>query len=166
MPSILLSRWTASVSIPDNRCVLGLVGVCRVRSSIMGADFFMDELEVLGRLRDDERRKHYRLLKGYRILYGLLEDLTSARVDNPAELLDISGGGVRLLTERRLPGGSQVLLELEIPGWRVVDGDWQPSDNDDDLGVLRVVAQVVWTALDTVRKGKFQTGLRFTGQVK
>lgn len=98
--------------------------------------------------------------------FGLLEDLSIVKVSQAADLLDISGGGLRFLADHRLPGGGQILLELEIPGWRVVDGDWQPSDSEEDSGVLRIVAQIVWTALDTARKGKYQTGVRFTGQVK
>ena len=126
----------------------------------------MDQLEVLGRIEDDDRRRHFRLCKGYRMQYGLLEDLSRVEVRQPALLLDISGGGLRFLSDQRLPGGGQILLELVIPGWHVEGGDWQPSENEEDIGVLRIVAQVVWTALDTARPGKFQTGVRFTGQVK
>jgi len=123
----------------------------------------MDKIELFSQLRD--RRMHERLLRSFRMRYGLMEDLSSRLADKDAELLDIGGGGIRFLTEERLSSGSQLMVELEIPGWQVTDGDWTSTSNREDVGKLQVIGIVAWVASSISKAGCYEVGLRFIGQL-
>ena len=124
----------------------------------------MDHTELLANFQD--RRKHDRLSRNFHMRYSFLEDLSRHRAEKEAELLDIGGGGIRFLTDERLTDGSQLMVELEIPGWQVQDGDWVPSNSREDVGQLQVIGVVMWVAPSKNRPGHYEVGLRFTGQVR
>lgn len=124
----------------------------------------MDKTKLFSNFQD--RRKHDRLLRNFQMRYSFLEDLSRHRAEKEAELLDIGGGGIRFLTDERLSDGSQLMIELEIPGWQVKDGDWVPSNSREDIGQLQVIGVVMWVAASKSRAGRYEVGLRFTGQVR
>jgi len=116
--------------------------------------------------RMQERRKHERLERNFTLRYSTLHDLSECLPEKEAELLDISGGGIRFLTKERLENGRKLIVELEIPGWQVKGGDWSPTANRNDIGRLKVIGKVIWTAPSVQRPGWYETGLRFTGQLR
>lgn len=99
------------------------------------------------------RRAHERLQPKFTLHYHRLEDLSRCQAGKVAELLDIGGGGIRFLTTERLENDCQLMVELEIPGWSIVDGDWVPTSNRKDVGRLRVVGKVRWTAPSSTQAG-------------
>ena len=112
------------------------------------------------------QRRHERLPRSFTLRYDLLDDLSKCQASKSALLLDIGGGGIRFLTDEHLDNGSQLVIELEIPGWEIVDGDWIPSSNRLNIGKLQVVGKVVWTTPSSSQVGFYETGLRFTGQLR
>jgi len=112
------------------------------------------------------RRAHERLQRKLTLYYDRLEDLSKCQDGKAAELLDIGGGGLRFLTSERLDNGCHLMVELDIPGWSIVDRDWVPTSNRKDVGRLRVVGRVMWTAPSFTQAGCYETGLRFTGQLR
>ena len=112
------------------------------------------------------KRKHERLQRKFTLRYDLFDDLSKCQANRSAELLDIGGGGICFLTDERLDNGCQLIMELEMPGWEVVDGDWIPSSNRQKIGRLQVVGKVIWTAPSSSPTGYYETGLRFTGQLR
>ncbi len=124
----------------------------------------MKEAEVLENLQQD-RRLHPRLYRCFVMRYGVLDDISAPAVDRQGSLLDISGGGLRFSCTDEIESSSQLLIEIDIPGWRVVDGDWMHTGNDSDIGRLRVVGQVVWIRDDDAGR-HCEVGIRFTGQIR
>ncbi len=124
----------------------------------------MDQALVLERL-GQERRRHPRLYRRFVMRYSVLEDLSSRSPCHAGELLDISAGGLRFRTDTAVGAGSQLLFEIEVPGWREENGDWLRTGEESDRGLLRVVGVVIWT-----KNGRSETlyevGIRFTGQMR
>lgn len=127
----------------------------------------MDQRKLFSHFQDSQnRRKHERLSRKYRMRFCILEDLSHHQTDKDAELLDIGGGGLRFLVDERLADGSQLLVDLEIPGWQVTDGEWKATSNHADIGKLQVIGIVMWTTPSNHKAGCWETGLRFTGQLR
>lgn len=124
----------------------------------------MDQIELLSYLQD--RRKHERLPRNFRMRIGILEDLSLLQADKDVELIDIGGGGLRFLTDERLAKGSQLLIDLTIPGWHVTEGDWKATANREDIAKLQVIGIVRWVAPSNRKAGCYEIGIRFTGQVR
>lgn len=124
----------------------------------------MDQIELFSQLQN--RRKHERLPRNFRMRFGILEDLSLLRTEKEAELVDIGGGGIRFLSDERLANGSQLLIDLEIPGWRVTDGDWIATSNQEEIGKLQIIGVVMWAAPSEHKAGNYEIGLRFTGQLR
>lgn len=124
----------------------------------------MEQTELLSFLQD--RRKHERLPRNFRMRFSILEDLSFLQAEKDVELIDIGGGGLRFLTDERLADGSQLLVDLEIPGWKATDGDWKATANRQDIAKLQVIGIVVWVAPSKRKAGCYEIGLRFTGQVR
>jgi len=122
----------------------------------------MDQKELLKKI--EERRRHERMLCAYSMHYGELNDISTAQVDKSATLLDISGGGLRFSINEPDIDASQLIIRLDIPGWLVMNGDWQPSNRSSDIGILHVVCRVVW--IKKKKGSKTEIGVRFTGQIK
>lgn len=124
----------------------------------------MDQLELFSHLQN--RRMHERLPRNFRMRFGILEDLSHLQADKEAELIDIGGGGLRFLTDEPLADGSQLLIDLEIPGWRVTEGEWISTSNQNDVGILQVIGIVMWAAPSSGKNGCYEIGFCFTGQVR
>ncbi len=84
--------------------------------------------------------------------YPRLEKLVSVRQvagdgsDPWLSTRDVSGGGMRLLSDRSREKGEQLDLEMLLP-----DGSW-----------LRVIAKVAWSVkLDVGSAAEYEVGLRF-----
>lgn len=127
----------------------------------------MDQIELFSHFQNlQNRRKHERLSRRFRMRFSILEDLSRRQAEKDAELVDIGGGGLRFLADERLADGSQLLIALEIPGWRVTDEDWKATSNLEDIGILQVIGIVMWAAPSDRKTGCYEIGLRFTGQLR
>ncbi len=124
----------------------------------------MDQTRVLEQL-GRERRRYPRLYRRFAVRYSVMEDLAGCAPCHGGELLDISAGGLRFQTDVGVSSGSQLLFEIELPGWRERDGDWRRTGREEDRGVLRVIGVVIW-----VKNGRpgvgHEVGVRFTGQIR
>ena len=113
----------------------------------------------------EERREHERLDRNFKLRYGQIEDLSKIDPDREGELLDIGGGGIRLLAEDASLKDSQLMIVMEIPGWQVDGDEWTRTRDTTDIGVLRVIGNVMWCAQSSSHAGKHEIGVRFTGQI-
>ncbi|MBD3295859.1 MAG: hypothetical protein GF392_00640 [Candidatus Omnitrophica bacterium] len=66
------------------------------------------------------------------------------REDDRADVCDISGAGLGMLTDQRLREGEMVELEIMVPG--------------DDIPIF-VRAEVTWTSRNRKAEGKYSNGL-------
>jgi len=118
-------------------------------------------LEQLGR----ERRRYPRLYRSFAMRYSVIEDLAGRSPCRSGTLLDISAGGLRFQAEDEVGAGSQLLFEIELPGWREEEGEWQRTGDAADRGLLRVIGVVIWVR-NGRPGGRQEVGVRFTGQMR
>ena len=114
----------------------------------------------------DERRRHGRFDKRSSILYRRFEDIAKDKQAQRGELCDFSGGGVRFLANQELSKGSQLILELNFPGWQADTEEWVQTGEPTDVGKLKAIGEVKWCAQDTSQPTKYEIGARFTGRIK
>lgn len=114
----------------------------------------------------DERRCYERLGKKSTIRYRHLEDLTSEGQERHGILCDFSGGGLRFIAEEILSKNMQLSLELKFPGWLAQGEEWVQTGNKSDIGTLKAIGRVMWCSECEDCKGKFETGVRFTGRIR
>ncbi len=121
-----------------------------------------DEIDML----QDERRRHIRFGKHTPIIYRRFEDLAQDAHVQHGELRDFSGGGVRFLAGQALEKNSQLILELDFPGWQEEGDDWIQTGDPADIGRLRAIGAVMWCARDAGADDKYEIGVRFTGRIR
>ena len=115
---------------------------------------------------DGERRQEERVAKDLVVRFSRLEDLQAEVSYRDGQLLDISGGGLCLLTEESLPLGSQLVMVLEFPGWHAAaNGKWIATKVEEDVGVLQVIGMVSWVAVSRSKPDRYETGVCFSGMV-
>lgn len=113
-----------------------------------------------------ERRQEERVAKDLSVRFVRLEDLMADVPYRDGQLLDISGGGLCILTAEALPLGSQLMMVLEFPGWLAsTDGKWIATKVEEDVGRLQVVGMVSWVAVSQTMPDRFETGVCFSGMV-
>lgn len=112
-----------------------------------------------------ERRKHERLDRDFPLRYGLFKEV-SDRAEKEGKLLDIGGGGLRFLATEIFALESQLIVEMKIPGWRLENDDWIQTRNINDVSFLNIVGNVMWSVPYAADNEWFETGLRFSGQIR
>ena len=113
----------------------------------------------------EERRRHGRIDKRLTILYRRFEDVAKDKHAQRGELCDFSGGGVRFLANQELEKSSQLILELDFPGWQDDGEEWTQTDNPADIGRLKAIGAVMWCANADSQSAKYEIGVRFTGRI-
>lgn len=71
---------------------------------------------------------------------------------------DISAGGLLLNSEKELPLGTLLKLELRVPGWGKHQGHFGPA-HEQDLRPLVAVGQVV--RVECLEAGDYELGVKF-----
>lgn len=112
-----------------------------------------------------DRRRHERVARNYKLRYGMLEDPACDTPDKEGMLLDLGGGGLRFLADNALQKNMQLLIELDIPGWTVNNGEWTATRSASDVSTLKVLGVVMWDALSADCPGKHEVGVRFSGKI-
>lgn len=123
----------------------------------------MDQQEILSDFAN--RRKHDRLDRCFVLRYSTFHE-ASDRPVNEGRLLDIGGGGLRFIAKERFDKDCQLVLEIKIPGWLLVNDDWVQTRQAQDICLLKIVGTVMWTRQILEPDAHFETGLRFTGQIR
>jgi len=114
----------------------------------------------------DERRRHGRFNKRSSILYRRFEDIAKDKQAQHGELCDFSGGGVRFLANQELAKDSQLILELEFSGWQEDGEEWTRTGDPSDIGSLKAIGAVMWSAPHDSQSNKYEVGVRFTGRIR
>lgn len=92
-----------------------------------------------------ERRSHPRVEAEHTVKYATME-LDGIRLNGKRALgVDLSGGGMRIETEKDVPEGSVLALEISLPG---------------TTSALIAIGKVVWSKWNDDR-GKFEAGVDF-----
>ena len=110
-----------------------------------------------------DNRKYERIEKNLGLRYGRLETFSQHSFTADGELLDISAGGLRLLTAESVPINTKLMIQIDFPGWQVENGKWVATKNEDDVANLDVVGLVVWKAINNEHPEKFDIGISFAG---
>ncbi len=115
-----------------------------------------------------EKRQHERLLKDSVLYYQILPggELSMTEPHQEARLLDIGGGGLRLLADEFLDRRCQVMIKVEFSGWRDDGGNWVYTRDESDQCKLTVVGMVMWSAHSDASPGKFEVGVSFSGHIQ
>ena len=92
----------------------------------------------------EEQRRFVRLATSIAIHYTITD--SSARGTAPKMSAEISGGGVRFATGQRLPPGTQLELQLTLPG---------------ESTPVQAKGEVVWSGRFGHHR-PYETGIRFT----
>ncbi len=116
-------------------------------------------------LLEEERRRHGRFNKRQAILYRRFEDIAKDKHAMRGELCDFSGGGVRFLADQELYKNSQLILELDFPGWQDEGEEWTQTGNPSDIGRLKAIGTIMWCSRAEAQPTKFEVGVRFTGRI-
>lgn len=111
-----------------------------------------------------ERRRYARLDKEMRFFYAPFADLTETELGEEGLLLDIGGGGLRFLADRKMDKNSQLVMQLDFEGWQEGEEEWIATGRKEDSGRMLVVGTVMWSA-ETAHEDQFEVGVRFNGRI-
>ena len=116
-------------------------------------------------LLEEERRRHGRFDKRQAILDRRFEEIAKDKRAQHGELCDFSGGGVRFLADQALEKSSQLILELDFPGWQDDGEEWTQTGDPSDIGRLKAIGAVMWCSKAAAQPSKYEVGVRFTGRI-
>jgi hypothetical protein len=112
-----------------------------------------------------DRRKHPRLGKIIKMRYQHLEKISDKSPYLEGDLVDISSGGLRFLTEQPLEVNSQLVIVLEFPGWLDADNHLVPSEKG-EVGVLQAMGEVLRVQASQTDIGRFEIGVQISGYLQ
>lgn len=118
-------------------------------------------------LKASERRRHSRIRKDLKIRFGALWSLAkSPSFDHEGDVIDVGGGGVRFVTSEPVSQGAQLILALGFPGWISDEDEWVESQDTSNIGVLKVIGEVVRVVPITTSEGRYDVAIRFSGRIR
>ena len=107
----------------------------------------------------DERRKFTRLPKTYKVE---IRELTFPLNKDwlPLKCVDISAGGLRLVTSCKFSPGQRLQVKIYIPGLNKFHPGFFKVFEDDVSQTLEAVAEVAWVK-EILPLARYELGLRF-----
>ncbi|MEW6218457.1 MAG: PilZ domain-containing protein [Thermodesulfobacteriota bacterium] len=114
----------------------------------------------------EERRRHTRVRKDLKVRFSPLWDLGAESWSGEGVVVDLGGGGLRFLTARDVRQGMQLILRMEFPGWAEQEDDWQPRPSQSEIGVLKVIGQVLRVTASGQQNGHAEVAVRFSGRIR
>jgi len=111
-----------------------------------------------------ELRRFLRLAKPYRVEYGLFPLSGRDGEIRSSVLKNISGGGLLFHSPDPFPLGRQILLKIQLTGWREHGDELIESENENETVILTAIAEVKWSEPDPEASG-FAIGVEFLGRI-
>lgn len=113
-----------------------------------------------------DSRKHERVEKNLKLRFGRMETFAKDSYTTEGELLDISAGGIRLLSPEFVAINSKLVIQIDFPGWLAKDGKWIATKKEEDVAALDVLGLVIWSAVNQEDPDKFDIGVSFSDVVR
>lgn len=112
----------------------------------------------------DNRRKHTRLDKQYRLEYGPFTSVISQDTLKPGTLLNLSGGGVLFTADEPFSTGTHLFVKVYVTGWAQELGAIIKVDNPKSELLLKTIVEVIRSDFDN-ENNQYLIGAKFLGQV-
>jgi len=113
-----------------------------------------------------DRRQHERIRKDLKVRYSPLWNLSGEAREEEGAIVDISGGGLRFMTPHLVGKGTQLVLTMAFPGWISKPDEWRASDDMSDIGVLKVLGEVLRVETSTESADQYEIAVRFSGRIR
>lgn len=124
------------------------------------------ELEIINGERaimaQDDRRKHHRRSRQNIISFHIIED-TGEEKSQQATVIDSSGGGLRLRTQKSLGKNTRIYITLDSEEW---GEELTVHCRDEALGLVEMIGSVMWCLESRDNPGEYDVGTRFLGLVE
>ena len=113
-----------------------------------------------------ERRTHDRIRRNLKIRFGAFWDLSQESWDNEGDIIDFGGGGVKFVTLDSVEKGTQLILLIEFPGWISDAEEWAESQDTANVGVLKVIGEVLRVEPRGPDSKESEVAVRFSGRIR
>ncbi len=113
-----------------------------------------------------ERRRYKRLRKKFTMRYCPAEEDFNLNLMSDAEILDISGGGIRFMALEKLKKNTQLLIKLPLNDWGKDKNDWMEIFAAVESRELMIIGKVMWSAAGSNNSKSYETGIRFIGRIE